>query len=553
MAKPVLFAIDDDPDVLRTLERDLRHRYSDRFRVLHAHGGSAALETLKQLKLRNGTVALFLVDQRMPHMSGTEFLEEAMKLFPEAKRVLLTAYADTEAAIRAINVVGIDYYLMKPWNPPEQNLYSVLDDQLNDWQSAFHPDFEGIRVIGHRWSPQSHQIKDFLARNLIPYTWLDIEAGKEAERLLAYAHLDPQSLPVVLFPDGSHLVEPTNLQLAEKVMLETHAGKTFYDLIIVGSGPAGLAAAVYGASEGLKTLMIEREAPGGQAGTSSRIENYLGFPQGLSGADLTRRGLAQAERLGAEILSSQEVVEVRVEGQYRVVKLTDGSEISCHALLITTGVSYRKLEVPGLEALTGAGVYYGAAMTEAISCRDEEVFVVGGANSAGQAAMYFSRYASRVTMLVRGDSLSKSMSQYLIDQISKTENISVRVHSNVAAVHGKDRLESVTIANALTGEQETFPAAALFIFIGAMPHTDWLEGVVKRDEQGYILAGSDLLTEGQRLQGWPLQRDPFLLETSVPGIFVAGDARRGSVKRVASAVGEGAMAVQFIHRYLSEV
>jgi len=553
MARPVIFAIDDDPIVLQAIEHDLRRYYGNHYRVLRAHSGAVALETLKQLKLRNEVVALFVVDQRMPHMSGTDFLTEAMQLFPEAVRVLLTAYADTDAAIKAINIVKIDYYMVKPWNPPEQNLYPVLDDLLDAWQSSYHPPFEGIRVIGHRWSPLSYQIKDFLARNLIPYQWLDIEVDEESKRLLEFIPDDQLHLPVVLFEDGSHLCEPTNRELAEKAQLKTHVEATFYDLIIVGSGPAGLAAAVYGASEGLHTLMIEREAPGGQAGTSSRIENYLGFPSGLSGADLSRRGIVQAQRLGAELLTSQEVVSVRVEGPYRFVKLGDGSEISCHVLLVATGVSYRKLDMPGIERLTGAGVYYGAAMSEALSCRDEHVYLVGGANSAGQAAMYFSRYAGQVTMLVRGSGLAQSMSQYLIDQISATPNITVCTYSSVVETHGGDHLEALTIENVQTGEREKVDATSLFIFIGAMPYTDWLDGIVERDVQGFIPTGPDLMHDKGRPSNWTLKRDPFLLETNVPGIFVAGDVRFGSVKRVASAVGEGSIAVQFIHHYLSEV
>ncbi len=553
MAKPALLTVDDDPEVLRAVERDLRREYGSSYRVLKADSGANALEALRQLKLKNDSVALFLVDQRMPHMSGVEFLEEAIKLFPDAKRVLLTAYADTEAAIQAINTARIDYYLMKPWNPPQENLYPVLNDLLEDWQADFRPGFEGVRVIGHRWSPLSHQVKDFLARNHIPYRWLDIEAERDATELLELAKVDNTKLPVAIFPDGTHLVQPTNSELGEKIGLKTQAEMPFYDLIIVGSGPAGLAAAVYGASEGLRTVLIEREAPGGQAGTSSRIENYLGFPSGVSGGELARRGVAQARRFGVEVLTPQEVTGVRVEGPYRFVKLADGNEISAHALMISTGVSYRKLDVPGLERLTGAGVYYGAAMTEALSCKDDDVYIVGGANSAGQAAMFFSKYAHKVVMLVRGESLAKSMSQYLIDQIQNTPNIEVKSFSSVAEVSGKDNLESICIANSETGETEIVPARALFIFIGAMPLTDWLEGVVERDEQGFIYAGPDLIRNGRKPKGWGRDRDPFLLETSVPGIFVAGDVRHGSVKRVASGVGEGSIAVQFIHRYLSEV
>lgn len=552
MARPVILTVDDDPEVLQAIARDLRQQYGDRFRIIRADSGKAALEALQQLKLRNETVALFLVDQRMPQMSGVEFLEQALQLFPDAQRVLLTAYADTDAAIRAINSARLQYYLLKPWDPPEEKLYPVLNDLLDDWQASFQPPFEGIRVIGNRWSPQSHQVKDFLARNQVPYQWLDIELA-EARALVAYAEDCKAQLPLVLFPDGVRLIQPTNMQIAEKIGLQTHAERPFYDLAIIGGGPAGLAAAVYGASEGLTTVMVEREAPGGQAGSSSRIENYLGFPSGLSGGDLARRAVAQARRFGVEILMPQEVCGLRIQDPYRVIELKDGSEISCHALLIATGVSYRRLDVPGMDRLYGAGVYYGAAMTEAMACKDEEVYVIGGANSAGQAAMHFSKYASQVTMLVRGDSLTKSMSQYLIDQIENTPNIRVRTHCSVVEVHGETSLEKLVIADSSTGTQETVPATSLFIFIGAMPQTDWLGDAVERDRQGFILTGLDLIQDRDRPKGWTLDRQPYLLESNVPGIFVAGDVRYGSVKRVASGVGEGSIAVQFIHRYLSKV
>lgn len=554
MAKPVILTVDDDPDVLQAVARDLRKEYGDRFRIVRADSGATALGALNQLKIRNETVATFLVDQRMPQMSGVEFLEQAIALFPDAKRVLLTAYADTDAAIRAINNAKLDYYLLKPWDPPEERLYPVLDDLIDDWLADYRPPFEGIRVVGNRWSPQSHQVKDFLARNQIPYQWLDVELEKEAAQLLTYSEPDGvQRLPLVLFPDGSRLVQPTNLQIAEQIGLRTQAERPFYDLAIVGGGPAGLAAAVYGASEGLSTVMIEREAPGGQAGSSSRIENYLGFPVGLSGADLARRAVTQAKRFGVEILTPQTVTGVRIQDPYRVITLADGSEISCHALLIATGVSYRKLDIPGEERLYGAGVYYGAAMTEAIACQGEEVFIIGGANSAGQAAMHFSKYAHSVTMLVRSDSLGKSMSQYLIDQIAATENITVRTQTKVVEVKGEQNLEAIILKDDQTGAIETLPAKSLFIFIGARPQTDWLDGIVERDENGFILAGGDLIRDKRRPKGWTLERDPYLLETSVPGIFVAGDVRYASVKRVASGVGEGSVCVQFVHRYLSKV
>jgi len=551
--KPVILTVDDDPEVLQAVARDLRREYGDRFRVLRAESGAVALEALQQLKLRNEPIALFLVDQRMPQMSGVEFLEQALQMFPETKKALLTAYADTDAAIRAINTTRIDYYLMKPWDPPEERLYPVLDDLLDDWLSQFRPPFDGIRVIGNRWSPHSHEIKDFLARNQLPYQWLDIELSEEARDLVKYAECNKLNLPLVLFSDGSSLIKPSPLEIAAKIGLQTQAGKPFYDLAIVGGGPGGLAAAVYGASEGLHTVLIEREAPGGQAGTSSRIENYLGFPVGLSGGDLARRAVTQARRFGVEILNPQEVQGIRVEDPYRIITLADGSEISCHALILALGVSWRRLNVPGMDRLTGAGVYYGAAQTEALACQGEEVYIVGGANSAGQGAMYFSRYADRVTMLVRGESLASSMSQYLIDQIAETPNITVKVHSQVVEVKGETNLEAIAIQNTQTGETEVVPANSLFIFIGAVPRTEWLDGIVARDNRGFVLTGTDLSENGHRPKGWTLDREPFLLETNVPGIFAVGDVRHGSIKRVASSVGEGSICVQFIHRYLSNV
>jgi thioredoxin reductase (NADPH) len=552
MAKPVILTVDDDPEVLRAVERDLRRQYGREYRVLRADSGATALEALRGLTLRNEPVALLLVDQRMPRMSGVEFLEGALELFPDAKRALLTAYADTDAAIRAINSVKIDYYLVKPWDPPEERLYPVLDDLLDDWRAGFRPPFEGVRVVGHRWSAQAHEVRDFLGRHQVPYQWLDIEAGEEARQLVESAGPDGATLPLVLFPDGARLAAPTVAQLAGQLGLRTRAAHPFYDLVIVGAGPAGLAAAVYGASEGLRTVLIEREAPGGQAGQSSRIENYLGFPVGLSGADLARRAVAQASRFGVEVLTPQAVTGVRLGGQYRVVTLADGAELGCHALLIATGVAYRTLDAPGIARLTGCGVYYGAARTEALSCRDEEVYVIGGANSAGQAAMYFARYAARVTILARSP-LEKSMSHYLIEQIRQTPNIAVRVGAGVAEAHGANNLEALTIVDATTGARETVPATALFIFIGAAPRTDWLDGTVERDAKGFILTGPDLTRGGKRPKGWHADRDPYLLEASVPGIFAVGDVRRGSVKRVASGVGEGSVAVSFVHQYLSAV
>ena len=558
MAKPVILTVDDDPEVLQAVARDLRQQYGDRFRIMRADSGAAAIDTIQKLKLRNEPVALFLVDQRMPEMNGVEFLEQALEIFPNAKRALLTAYADTDAAIRAINSTQIDYYLLKPWDPPEERLYPVLNDLLEDWFASFRPTFEGIRVIGNRWSPQSHDMKDFLARNQIPYQWLDIELSEEAQKLAAFANCDRLSLPLVLFSDGGSLIQPSIAQVAEKTGLRTQAEKPFYDLIIVGGGPAGLAAAVYGASEGLHTVMIEREAPGGQAGTSSRIENYLGFPSGLSGNDLARRAVTQAKRFGVEILSPQEVTGMRVEDPYRFITLSDGSEISCHALILALGVSWRRLDVPGLDRLTGAGVYYGAAQTEAMTCQGEDVYIIGGANSAGQAAMYFSKYARQVTMLVRGEALTKSMSQYLIEQIAETPNITVQPHSSVVEAKGETSLEAIVIENTNTGKTETVPAVSLFIFIGAVPRTEWLDGMVERDDRGFVITGSDLKSgakrsSGHRPKGWRLDRDPYLLETNIPGVFAVGDVRHGSIKRVASGVGEGSICVQFVHQYLANV
>ena len=550
-AKPVLLSVDDDPEVVRAVERDLRRRYGKEYRVLRAESGPAALELLERLKVRGDPVALLLSDQRMPEMTGVEFLEKARALAPDARRVLLTAYADTDAAIRAINQVRIHYYLMKPWDPPEEQLYPFLDDLLEDWRGVWRPGTDGIRVIGTRYSPRAHAVRDFLGRNLVPFRWLDVDGSPEAVQLLdAMGGPGQVSLPAVLFPDGERLDDPELRALGERIGLRTRAEKPFYDLVVVGGGPAGLAASVYGASEGLHTLLVEREAPGGQAGTSSNIENYLGFPVGLTGADLARRAVAQARKFGVEILTPQEAKSVRAEGPYRVLTLTDGSEVSCRVLLVTTGVEYRRLDVPGADALTGAGIYYGAAMTEALSCRDEEVYLIGAGNSAGQAAMHFARYARHVTLMCRGKSLNDTMSRYLIDQIGEMSNITVHTRARVLRVAGGVRLEQFTIA---CGEDErTVPAGALFVFIGAEPRTDWLGNAVVRDEHGFVLTGPDLPRRDGRPKGWPLDREPYLLETSMPGVFAAGDVRHQSVKRVASAVGEGSIAVQFTHRFLAE-
>src|SRR5690348_1619665 len=556
MAKPILLSVDDDSDVLRAIERDLRSQYGAQYRVIGSDSPTDALNVLKELKVRNDHVALLLADQRMPRMDGVEFLREAMDIFPEAKRALLTAYADTNAAISAINQVNINYFFLKPWDPPEQYLYPQLDDLLDDWQASFRPTFQGIRVLGTRWSPRSYELRDFLARNHVPYQWVDVELSAndpETKRLLEALGPEAASLPVVLFPDGTRLLESVPSQIAQKVGLRTRAQTNFYDLAIIGGGPAGLAAAVYGASEGLHTVMVEREAPGGQAGMSSRIENYLGFPTGLSGGDLARRAVVQAQRFGVEILSPQEAVSARTEGSYRIIKLADGSEISCHALMVATGVQWRRLDAPGIDKLQGAGVYYGGGATEALSCKGEIIYVVGGANSAGQAAMNFARYAERVIILVRGSSLAATMSQYLIDQIERTPNIQLWNHASIAEVHGDKHLEEISVLCSDTNKIERVPANAMFIFIGALPRTDWLKGVVERDDRGFVLTGPDLIRAGERPKGWTLDRDPFLLETNVPGIFAVGDVRHGSVKRVASCVGEGSVAVQFIHQYFSKV
>ncbi len=518
MAKPVIWTVDDDPDVLRAVERDLRRRYGDRYKVISADSGASALEAVKQLKLRNDPVALFLVDQRMPRMSGVEFLEQAIPLYPEAKRALLTAYADTDAAIRAINSVQIDHYLMKPWDPPEERLFGVVDDLLDDWQASYHPVFEGVRVIGHRWSPQSNDIRDFLGRNFVPHQWLNVESDETAKILLKTTGADAALLPVVIFADGSFLANPPTGEIARKLGLKTKAEFPFYDLVVVGAGPAGLAATVYGAADGLHTLLIEREAPGGQAGRSSRIENYLGFPMGLSGNDLARRAIAQVRRFGAEILTPQEVKAVRIEGPTRMLTLADGTEIGCRALVIATGIAFRKLEVPGLDKLNGAGVYYYAPMSEAFSYRDGDIYIVGGANSAGQAAMYFSKFARHVTMVVRGESLSDSMSKYLENQLAATKNISIRTNSSVIAVEGFDRCETITLRDNKTKEEEKVSANALLIYAGAIPRTDWLDGIVMRDAQGYLISGQHLMSEGKRPTGWTADRVPFYLESSVPGI-----------------------------------
>ncbi len=553
MTKPIILTLDDEVQVSDAVERDLRSHFGKNYRIIKSTSPREALETLARLKQRNDEVSLLLIDQRMPEMEGTEFLLEAMTIYPDARRVLLTAYADTPAAITAINEIGLDHYLMKPWGPPEENLYPVLDDLLEDWEATAEHAYDGIRVAGTLWSATSHHVKDYLARSQIPYKWLDIERDSEASAEVDAVEGTQRRLPVVFFPDGTSLVDPTIAELAEKVGHHTEASEAFYDVIIIGAGPAGLAAAVYGASEGLNTLLIDKEATGGQAGTSSRIENYLGFPNGISGADLARRATIQATRLGSEILTAQAVTGIGVADPYRSVILGNGRTVRCHAIVIASGVSVRTLDAPGIANLTGAGIYYGAAITEAANYQGEHVFVVGGANSAGQAAMHFSRYASQVTMVVRGSSLNKGMSQYLVDQIGSTPNIDVLTHSGVTAAHGDDRLETIEITNNESGVTATVSAAALFLLIGAKPHTEFLGDVVERNDAGFILTGPDLLVGGKRPDGWTLKRDPYLLETNVPGVFAVGDVRQGVVRRVASAVGQGSTAISMVHQHLKTV
>jgi thioredoxin reductase (NADPH) len=552
VSKPVILAVDDDPQVLAAVSRDLRRHYGEDYRIVRAESGSESLEALDELTGRGDTVALFVVDQRMPEMTGTELLARVVPNFPDAKKILLTAYADTDAAIAAINEVGLDHYLMKPWDPPEEHLYPIVDELLEDWRAAVPAPYDGIKLVGLRWSPDSYDVKDFLSRNQVPYLFLDVETEPEA-RAIAEAGDHPARLPLVVFPDGTRLERPDHRAVADHVGLQTGASTNHYDLVVIGAGPAGLGAGVYGASEGLRTAVIERHATGGQAGQSSRIENYLGFPKGISGGDLARRATAQAKRLGAEIITTLEATGVRVEDPTKIVTLSDGSELSCRALLIASGMTLRTLDVPGAESLIGAGVWYGAAVAEAVTYRGEDVFVVGGANSAGQAAMMLSRFAGTVTVIVRGSSLEARMSQYLIDQIAATPNIQVRLHTEVARVEGDTHLERVTLRDRDDGSEETYDGGGLFIFIGARPHSDFVDGVVLMDKRGFVLTGPDLKIDGAWPAAWPLRRDPYLLETSVPGIFAAGDVRANVIRRVASAVGQGAVAVSLIHKYLETV
>lgn len=551
MKKPILFAIDDDPQVLRAVQRDLRSNYRSDFRILSTNSPKEALESLPELKKQGETVALFLSDQRMPEMIGVDFLEQAKKTFPEAKRVLLTAYSDTNAAIKAINDVQLDYYLLKPWDPPEEKLFPVLDDLIDEWQANFKPEFHGIKLVGYQYSPKSHTIKDYLSGNLIPYRWLDIENSEKASELIEENGIELKELPAIFFEDGTHLTQPTPIQIANKLGRNPTASETIYDVAIIGAGPAGLAAAVYGGSEGLKTLLIEKRAPGGQAGTSSRIENYLGFPKGLSGSDLARRAITQATRFGIEFLSPQEVTEIEVNDQYKTVKLGDGSSINAKAVVVTTGVNYRMLESKGVSDFTGAGIYYGAAMTEAHAFKDKQVYIVGGGNSAGQAAMYLSTFAKNVFICIRKDSLVSSMSSYLIDQIDGTENIEVLGHTEIIEACGEGNLQKVVLKNGQGDAQKEVPADGLFIFIGARPYTDWIKADIIKNERGFIETGRDLAKYDEFSKVWKLDRQPYLLETCSPGIFAAGDVRAGAMNRVASAVGEGAMSIKYVHEYLA--
>ena len=550
MSKPTILSVDDDPLVSEAITRDLRERYGADYRVARATSGSDALALLAELALRDRPVALIVADQRMPRMTGIEMLEQAKVHAPGAKNLLLTAYADTDVAIRAINDIGLDYYLLKPWDPPAERLYPVVDDLLDDWRAENPEHTSDVRVVGHRWSERSHEIKTFLARNHVPYRWYDVERDDEARRLVGLADAPPDDLPLVLVPDGETLRSPTTLVLADALGLRTRAAQPLYDVCIVGGGPAGLAAAVYAASEGLSTVIVEREAPGGQAGTSAAIENYLGFPRGLSGADLTARAMAQVSRFGAEMVLARDVVGFESRGPARAVLLAGAGEIEARAVIVASGVAYRRLEADGVDALTGRGVYYGANAGDAAQCEGDEVYVVGAANSAGQAALNLSRFAKRVVLVVRGGDLGASMSSYLVSRIEASPSIEVRLRSQVVAARGDGHLESLTLADRDSGATEEVPTSWLFVFIGAAPRTDWLGADVARDDHGFVLTGPE------RLAGvghWPLPRPPYALETSVPGVFAAGDVRLDSMKRVASAVGEGSMAVQLVHRYLATV
>ncbi len=553
MNLPIIFSIDDDEQVLRALNRDLKSQYRTDFKVLSTSSANEGLDSLQQLKNKGETVALFVSDQRMPEMEGVDFLEKAKEIYPDAKRILLTAYSDTNAAIKAINDVGLDYYLMKPWNPPEELLFPIISDLLDGWKSNYRPEFEGIKVLGYQFSPKSHEIKDFLAGNLVPYLWMDVETNEKAKLLINLNQFETKDFPVLIFEDGHILKNPSMPDIGQKIGLSSQNKIDIYDVIIIGAGPAGLAAAVYGASEGLKTLLIERRAPGGQAGTSSRIENYLGFPTGLSGSDLARRAITQATRFGTEILSPQSVMDIQIKDGYKTVFLEDGKQINTRAIVITTGVDYRKLDTKGIEDFTGAGIYYGAAITEAPSCKDKIVYIVGGGNSAGQGAMYLSKYAKKVCIIIRKDDLSSTMSSYLIEQIKSTANIEVIGNSEIIEAKGEGNLKELVIESIATKAIQTSVADALYIFIGTRPFTEWIGLNIIKNSKGFIETGKDLKLHDNFKMIWKQDRDPYFLETSQPGIFAAGDVRSGAMNRVASAVGEGSMAISFVHQYLAEV
>jgi len=553
MSLPIIFCIDDDAHVLRALTRDLKNKYRDNYRILSTTIIQEGLDSLLELKNKGETIAMYVSDQRMPEMEGVAFLEQAMKFYPDAKRVLLTAYSDTDAAIRAINTIQLDYYLVKPWDPPEEKLYPVIDGLLDDWLNTYRPDFKGIKVIGYQYSGLSHEIKDFLAGNLVPYQWMDVQTTDDAETLLSLNKLTVKDLPVVFFEDGSYQIRPNIIQIADKIGLNPELKNDMYDVVIIGAGPAGLAAGVYGASEGLKTLLIERRSPGGQAGTSSRIENYLGFPTGISGSELTRRAMTQVTRLGTEFLSPKSVKAIEQKDGYKKIILEDDSCIDTRSIIITTGVDYRKLETKGIPDFTGAGIYYGAAMTEATACKDKDVYIVGGGNSAGQAAMYLSKFAKNVYILVRKEDLTSTMSAYLIDQIKDTENIHIQGKTEIIEAKGVEKLEELVLNNIETNIQQTCPAAALYIFIGAKPFTEWIQLNILKDDKGFLETGRSLKTYEGYNKIWKQERDPYLLETSCPGVFAAGDVRSGAMNRVAAAVGEGSMAISFVHKYLAEV
>lgn len=553
MKHPFIFTVDDDVQVLGAIKRDLRNKYKEEYRIAAAESGQEALELLKALKLQNEAVALIISDQRMPVMEGTEFLQLAKEIYPDAKQVLLTAYSDINAAISAINTVKLDYYLLKPWSPPEEKLYPVVDEMLDDWQSQYKPDHEGIRVLGFQWSPKSHTIKEFLAGNLVPYLWMDVDGNEDADQFLTSANVSKSQLPLVIYKDGSYSVDPTLAELGEKVGLRQTAAENMYDVLIIGAGPAGLAASLYGSCEGLKVLLVEQNRPGGQAGTSARIENYLGFPTGLSGGELTRRGMAQTLRFGTEMLTPKHVESIRLQDGYKIIAFKDGSVVHSKAVLIASGVQYNRLQVPDIDQFSGAGIYYGSASVEANACRDQLVYIVGSGNSACQAALYLCKFAKEVNMLLRKEALRETSANYLVEQIVKTPNIRIHSHTEVAAVSGENGLEFITLKNNKTGEERTVPAKALFVYIGARPSTMWLDDLVLKDEKGFIITGSELAKQKQYHLNWKLDREPYLPETSVPGIFAAGDVRFGAMTGVASAVGEGTMAIRFVRKYLQEV